>query len=155
MSSMLTSQALVLATAMAVSAGTLLLFDLFRDKSFPPPTSPIPGNQVPSPHDDQKQALKSCLSSEEEKEEKNQNQKKKKKVKFADDVKDTKGNGELYRRGRHKQRAEIQSNCCGNERHRAARACLSVLGWRKMPANRAALYSGILRDRVQRMGCSY
>ncbi|KAL0342096.1 UNVERIFIED_CONTAM: hypothetical protein Scaly_1872200 [Sesamum calycinum] len=145
MSSMLTSQGLVLATAMAVSAGTLLLFDLFRDKSFPPPTSPIPGNQVPSPHDDQKQALKSCLSSEGEKEEKNQNQKKKKKVKFADDVKDTKGNGELYRRGRHRQRAEIQSSCCGNE----------VLGWRKMPANRAALYSGILRDRVQRMGCSY
>ncbi|KAL0441628.1 UNVERIFIED_CONTAM: hypothetical protein Sradi_0101700 [Sesamum radiatum] len=148
MSSMLTSQGLVLATAMAVSAGTLLLFDLFRDKSFPPPTSPIPGNQVPSPHDDQKQALKSCLSSgskKREKEEKNQNQKKKKKVKFADDVKDTKGNGELYRRGRHRQRAEIQSSCCGNE----------VLGWRKMPANRAALYSGILRDRVQRMGCSY
>ncbi|KAL2242691.1 uncharacterized protein LOC105158387 [Sesamum indicum] len=145
MSSMLTSQGLVLATAMAVSAGTLLLFDLFRDKSFPPPTSPIPGNQVSNPHDDQKQALKSCLSSGSKKREKEEKNQKKKRVKFADDVKDTKGNGELYRRGRHRQRAEIQSNCCGNE----------VLGWRKMPANRAALYSGILRDRVQRMGCSY
>ncbi|KAL0415345.1 UNVERIFIED_CONTAM: hypothetical protein Slati_3366400 [Sesamum latifolium] len=147
MSSMLTSQGLVLATAMAVSAGTLLLFDLFRDKSFPPATSPIPGNQVSNPHDDQKQALKSCLSSGSKKREKEEkNQKKKKRVKFADDVKDTKGNGELYRRGRHsRQRAEIQSSSCGNE----------ALGWQKMPANRAALYSGILRDRVQRTGCSY
>ncbi|KAL0354794.1 UNVERIFIED_CONTAM: hypothetical protein Sradi_3926300 [Sesamum radiatum] len=148
MSSMLTSQGLVLATAMAVSAGTLLLFDLFRDKSFPPAISPIPGSQVSNPHDDQKQALKSCLSSgskKREKEDKNQ-KKKKKRVKFADDVKDTKGNGELYRRGRRSRRCtEIQSSSCGNE----------VLVWRKMPANRAALYSGILRDRVQRMGCSY
>ncbi|KAK4428014.1 hypothetical protein Salat_1570400 [Sesamum alatum] len=134
MSSMLTSQGLVLATAMAVSAGTLLLFDLFRDRSFPPPTSSVPAN----PDDDQKQqALKSCLSSG--------SKRKKKRVQFADDVKDTKGNGELYRRGHRKYCAEIQSNRCGNE----------VLGRRKMPANRAALYSGILRDRVQRMGCSY
>lgn len=69
MSSMLTSsQGLVLATAMAVSAGTLLLFDLFRDKSFPP-TSQIPRNQDSNP-DDQKQTLKSCLSSGKKKEKK-------------------------------------------------------------------------------------
>lgn len=52
MSSLLTSQGLVLATAMAVSAGTIILFDLFRHRI------PIK-NQLDSPP----QLLKSCLSS--------------------------------------------------------------------------------------------
>lgn len=61
MSPMLTSQGLVLATAMAVSAGTVILFDLFREKYFPP-TPEVPGNhQDPPPHENQ--VLKSCLSS--------------------------------------------------------------------------------------------
>lgn len=64
--------------------------------------------------------------------------KKKKKVKFAEDVKDTKGNGELYRKEGRK-RSEIQKSC-GNE---------------KMPANHAALYTGILKDRVHRIQYSY
>ncbi|KAI3455324.1 hypothetical protein Pfo_011987 [Paulownia fortunei] len=137
MSSMLTSQGLVLATAMAVSAGTIILFDLFREKYFPP-ASQIPGNQDSPP--DENQVLKSCLSSGSKIGEKEQKKKKKKKrVHFADDVKDSRGNGELYRR-EHRKSAEIQKTSCGNE----------ILGFQKMPANRVALYSGILKDRVQR-----
>lgn len=64
--------------------------------------------------------------------------KKKKKVKFAEDVKEPKGNGELYRKAGSK-RSEIQKKSCGNE-------------LKKMPANHAALYNGILKHR---MGCSY
>ncbi|XP_042058970.1 uncharacterized protein LOC121803356 [Salvia splendens] len=118
----LSSQGLVLATAMAVSAGTVVLFDLLRGKYFPP-ISQIHQNQL----------LKSCLSSETKK-----NKMKKKKVKFAEDVKEPKGNGELYRKAGRK-RSEIQRNWWGNE-------------LKKMPANHAALYNGILK---QRMGCSY
>ncbi|XP_042063671.1 uncharacterized protein LOC121807499 [Salvia splendens] len=116
----LSSQGLVLATAMAVSAGTVVLIDLLRGKYFPP-ISQIHQNQL----------LKSCLSSGSKK-------KKKKKVKFAEDVKEPKGNGELYRKAGSK-RSEIQKKSCGNE-------------LKKMPANHAALYNGILK---QRMGCSY
>ncbi|KAG8379838.1 hypothetical protein BUALT_Bualt07G0131100 [Buddleja alternifolia] len=130
--SMLTSQGLVLATAMAVSAGTILLFDLFREKYFP--TSQFSGNQD-SPNE--KQVLKSCLSSGSSKK-----REKKKRVQFADDVKDSPGNGDLYRKQHRKFSAEIEKNSCGNE-------------IQKMPANRRALYSGILRDRVQRTGYSY
>ncbi|KAL8457110.1 hypothetical protein ACS0TY_035085 [Phlomoides rotata] len=125
---MLTSQGLVLATAMAVSAGTVILFDLFRQNIFPQI------HQDPPPH--QKRVLKSCLSSGSRKEER-----KRKRVKFAEDVRDSKGNGELYRK-QHRKSAEIQKNCCANE-------------LQKIPPNRAALYSGILRDRVQRIECSY
>ncbi|KAK6148968.1 hypothetical protein DH2020_016493 [Rehmannia glutinosa] len=137
---MLTSQGLVFATAMAVSAGTIFFFDLFREKYIPQ----IPDNQNSPPH--QNQVLKSCLSSGNKKRE--IEQKKKKRVQFADDVKDSKGNGELYRKGgRINKSAQIQKNasCCGNE----------ILGIPKMPPNRAVLYSGILKDRVQRMEYSY
>lgn len=59
-------------------------------------------------------------------------------------MKDTKGNGESYRKeGRRSD--EIRKNCCGNE----------MIESKKIPANRAALYSGILKDRVQRMEYSY
>lgn len=56
----------------------------------------------------------------------------KKKVKFAEEVKDTKGNGELYRKEGRK-RNEIQKSC-GSEK--------------MLPANHAALYTGILKYRV-------
>ncbi|PIN16147.1 hypothetical protein CDL12_11203 [Handroanthus impetiginosus] len=126
---MLTSQGLVFATAMAVSACSIILFDLFKEKC----EKCIPQNQDP------KQALKSCLSSG--------RKKIKKRVQFADDVKDTKGNGELYRREHQRWgENEIEKNSkCGNE----------TLGFKKMPANRAVLYSGMLKDRVQRMEYSY
>ncbi|KAL3840972.1 hypothetical protein ACJIZ3_025563 [Penstemon smallii] len=129
---MLTSQGLVLATAMAVSAGTVILFDHFREKHFLPFL--IHRNNQDSSLGEKK-LLKSCLSSGE------QRKGKKKRVKFADDVKDSRGNGELYRKERRKS-AENQSHSCG------------VIEFKNMPGNRVALYSGILKNRVQRMGYS-
>ncbi|KAL3633044.1 hypothetical protein CASFOL_026028 [Castilleja foliolosa] len=133
---MLTSQGVVLATAMAVSAGTIFLFDHLRGKYFPQSSRnqvfAIDGNRV---------LLKSCLSSGKKKREKEE----KKRVRFANDVKDSNGDGELYRKTHRKKCAEIQIKSCGNE----------IVGIEKMPQNRAALYSGILRDRVQRMEYSY
>lgn len=63
-----------------------------------------------------------------------------KRVRFAEDVRDSKKNGEVYRREQSRRWVENNQkiNGCGNE-------------IKKMPANRAALYGGILRDRVHRM----
>ncbi|KAI3463402.1 hypothetical protein Pfo_020065 [Paulownia fortunei] len=133
---MLTSQGLFMVTALAVSAGTIILFDLFREKYSP--SSQIPRNQDFPP--DEKQVLKSCLSPGSRKREKEQ-KKKKKRVQFADDVKDSRGNTNKLYQKKHRKSAELQNTSCGNE----------VLGFQKMPPNRVALYSGILKDRVQRM----
>ncbi|KAL6996607.1 hypothetical protein U1Q18_006738, partial [Sarracenia purpurea var. burkii] len=69
--------------------------------------------------------------------------KKKKKVQFAEGVKDKIGNGEEYRKEQHKRSSTLgtQRSCRGE-----------IQG---MPENRVALYSGILRGRLQRMDCSY
>lgn len=73
------------------------------------------------------------------------NNNKKKRVKFADDVKDSRGNSELYRK-LHRKSSKAEATCRGNE----------ILGYNgRMPANRVALYSGILKDRVQKIGYSY
>ncbi|TYI72189.1 hypothetical protein E1A91_D07G043300v1 [Gossypium mustelinum] len=104
MASMLSSQGMVLATAMAVS-GTVILLAFRYQKSFP---LPHPSQQV----------LRSCISSGKKRE-----KKKKKKVHFAEDVMEPRGDG-------------LQGG--------------------EMPANRVALYHGILRDRgVQRLAYSY
>ncbi|XP_041020181.1 uncharacterized protein LOC121261845 [Juglans microcarpa x Juglans regia] len=127
------SQGLVLATAMAISS-TALFLAYCRQKSFPP--TQISENQ--DPQHPAKQILRSCLYSEEKKKER-----KKKKVQFAEDVKDPSGNGDKYRKEQTKpSKAEMG---CRNE----------IRGVRGMPENRIALYNGILKDRVQRMQCSY
>ncbi|XP_022889712.1 uncharacterized protein LOC111405175 [Olea europaea var. sylvestris] len=130
---MLSSQGLVLATAMAVSAGTIIVFDLLREKYFP-------STQFPRTHP-QKQLLKSCLSSGS----KNRQKKKKKKVQFAGDVKDSIGDSEVYRKKHRNHREFVRSTSCGTE----------ILESQGMPANHVALYSGILKNRVQRMENSY
>ncbi|XP_065860304.1 uncharacterized protein [Euphorbia lathyris] len=79
--------------------------------------------------------LRSCLSSDEKRKERSK--KKKKRVKFAENVKDTKGNGEEYRK----------------EKEKIDRICRNDIN--KIHANRLALYNGILRDRVHRPQCSY
>ncbi|KAJ8536230.1 hypothetical protein K7X08_034631 [Anisodus acutangulus] len=137
MSSMLGSQGLVLATAMAVSAGTVILLDLFRVKYFPS-THLSDQQDYPS----EKQILKSCLSSSAGKNKDGRARKKKKRVQFAADVKSSSGNGEEYRRKHIRKFTETRINSCGNE----------IVG---MPGNRMALYTGILKDRVQRMQFSY
>ncbi|EPS65583.1 hypothetical protein M569_09199 [Genlisea aurea] len=68
MSSISTCQGVVFATAMAISAGTLILFDLFKDKKV------LPGDLNPP--------LKSCLSSSGWK--RMRMKKKKKRVRFAE-----------------------------------------------------------------------
>ncbi|GMI92800.1 hypothetical protein like AT1G52565 [Hibiscus trionum] len=139
MAPMLSSQGMVLATAMAVS-GTVILLALRLQKSL---------DQISQPS---QQVLRSCISSEEKKREV---KKKKKKVHFAEDVKEPRSDGAEFRK-QLKNRVRINNS--------AASAMKSAPKFRKfragkdrgMPANRAALYNGILRDRVvQRLAYSY
>ncbi|XP_073294414.1 uncharacterized protein [Primulina huaijiensis] len=134
---MLTSQALVLATAMAASAGTIIIFNLFHERY-----SPTPRNQDSPLHE--KQELKSCLSSGG----KRRDGKRRKRVRFADDVKldSRRESNEKFDKKGNKKVAEVESNRCGKE----------MLGLRRnMPPNRVALYSGILKNRFQTMEYLY
>ncbi|GMY35855.1 cytochrome P450 family [Fagus crenata] len=143
MSSIMSPHGVVLATAMAVS-GTVVLLVLRLQKSLP--SSQFPVDQIPQ---SSRPILRSCISSEEKKREK-----KKKKVHFAEDVVDPSGDGEEYRR----QHGIITNSSSSSssltspppkfEKYRSQT--------RGMPANRVALYNGILRDRVvHRLTYSY
>ncbi|XP_022731720.1 uncharacterized protein LOC111286162 [Durio zibethinus] len=142
MASILSSQGVVLATAMAVS-GTVILLAFRLQKSFPLPLDQIPQTS--------QQVLRSCISSGGKKREK-----KKKKVHFAEDVMDPRGDGEEFRR-QVKNPVRIGSNNSPAALNSAPK--LKKIGGGKdrgMPANRIALYNGILRDRVvQRLAYSY
>ncbi|XP_022979503.1 uncharacterized protein LOC111479184 [Cucurbita maxima] len=127
MSSILTSQGLVIATAMVVSSTALFLAFSKHHK-----INPLPSKAL----------LSSCFSSDKRKKKK----KKKKKVRFAEDVKEPKGNGEEYRREHdervgmaERRRTTTSSSCCRNE----------------IPANRVALYNGMLKQRSLRTQCSF
>ncbi|XP_028767304.1 uncharacterized protein LOC114725013 [Neltuma alba] len=128
------SQGLVLTTAMVLSSCTVLYLS-FSSKIISP-SSFISGNS--DSQDSTKQNLRSCLCSEEKKVERKK-EKKKKKVQFADNVKEASEGPE------NEQREQI----------RASRSCRDeieeIMG---MPANRIALYNGILRDRVRKIECS-
>ncbi|KAJ8444641.1 hypothetical protein Cgig2_023704 [Carnegiea gigantea] len=118
----------VLATAMAAVSGTVILLALRHQKSpSPPSSSQFQVNPI--------SVLRPCLSSGERK-----GEKKKKRVRFAEDVVDPTGNNEEFRRQRSyglKSRNREGQN--GG-----------------MPANRVALYNGMLRDRViHRLACTY
>ncbi|KAF2299667.1 hypothetical protein GH714_002289 [Hevea brasiliensis] len=120
----LTSQGVVFATAMVVSS-TVLFLAFSKQKNFP---------ELFKNHDSQSpiQNLRSCLRS-------------------SENVKDTKGNGDEYRREKEKslfanqEKEKSITRICRNE----------IPGTHGMPANRIALYNGILRDRVHRIECSY
>lgn len=73
----------------------------------------------------------------------------KKKVKFAENVKETNGNGEVYRKEHNKKVITAAAATAGRSR-KVDRFCRN-----EMPANRIALYNGILRDRVHGVECSY
>lgn len=75
-------------------------------------------------------------------------------MQFAENVKDTKENGDEYRRGKENSLFARQDK--GNSNTRTDRVCRNEIpGIHGMPANRIALYNGILRDRLHRMQCSY
>ncbi|KAJ0031677.1 uncharacterized protein LOC116110588 [Pistacia vera] len=143
MSSILSSQGVVLATAMAAVSGTVILLAFRLQKSSP--TTQFSIDRIP--HDSpQVQVLRSCISSEGKKREK----KKKKRVHFAEDVVDPRGNGKEFR----KQHSVIRKVSLSSSSSSSPSEFKRSGG---MPANRVALYNGILRDRrcVQRLGCSY
>ncbi|XP_007013460.2 PREDICTED: uncharacterized protein LOC18588767 isoform X1 [Theobroma cacao] len=143
MASILSSQGVVLATAMAVS-GTVILLAFRLQKS-------LPLDQIPQPS---QQVLRSCISSEGKKREK----KKKKKVHFAEDVMDPRGDGEEFRRQLMQNPVRIGSNNNSPAALNSSTKFKKIGGGkdRGMPANRVALYNGILRDRVvQRLAFSY
>ncbi|XP_038901306.1 uncharacterized protein LOC120088227 [Benincasa hispida] len=132
MSSILSSQGLVIATAMVVSSTALFLAFSNHHK-----INPI----IPSIS-----LLPSCFSSDEKKKEKKKQRRKKKKVRFAEDVKEPKGNGEEYRR-EHDEKMGMEERKLTRTRTSNCR--------NEIPANRVALYNGILKDRSQRIQCSF
>ncbi|KAJ6731932.1 TRANSMEMBRANE PROTEIN [Salix purpurea] len=143
MSSSLCSQGVVLATAMAVSGTVILL--AFRLQKTLLPSDQFPGDHHQIPESSQ-QALRSCMSSEGKRK-----GKKKKTVHFAEDVADPGGDGEEFRR---QHGAVFRSQNPSSSSSTSAEFMKSGQK-RRMPANRAALYNGILRDRgVQRLAYS-
>lgn len=84
-----------------------------------------------------------CWFAEEKKRER-KIKRKKKRVQFADNVMEGREMSEEVREKQGKQNRVVSSNC----RHETSKN-------RGIPANRIALYNGILRDKVHKMGCSY
>ncbi|KAG9450422.1 hypothetical protein H6P81_010387 [Aristolochia fimbriata] len=153
MSSLLTSQGMALATAMAVS-GTVIIFALCRPK-------PLFDARFAVHHDSPSAArnLRSCIASGE----RNMRRwkKKKKRVHFADHLveavkliayedKNEEEEEEEEGQGYENEDGEYETGS-GFEGVRISRKDQGG----RMPANRLALYNGILQDRLQRMTCSY
>ncbi|KAL4589774.1 hypothetical protein LXL04_002684 [Taraxacum kok-saghyz] len=133
MSSILASNGMVLATAMAAVSGTVLLL-AFRLQKQPSTTgaSTIQFSIIPYP--------RPCISSDGKKREK-----KNKKVHFAEDVMEPSGNGEEFRK--RLQSKNLSQNQSFSKLKDEGGQKKIVKNYEGIPANRMALYSGILRDR--------
>ncbi|KAJ0576318.1 hypothetical protein HanOQP8_Chr05g0180271 [Helianthus annuus] len=133
MSSILAANGVVLATAMAAGTAIFIAFCLQK-----PPTTTTAG----APQFAVVQLPRPCLNSDGKKKEKKKKKKKKKmkkKVRFAEDVMEPSGNGDGFRR-RFKSKKITLFKDEGGE-------CKHLRKYKGLPANRMALYSGILRDR--------
>nr|ACU14489.1 unknown [Glycine max] len=139
MCSVISAQGVAVATAVAVS-GTVILLALRLQKSFPPPQFSVHHQIPPSPS----LVLRSCISNGKK------SKKKKKRVHFAEDVVESCRDGEEFRKrnSRSKVLKSYYNNNNGEEEEEAKIGGI-------MPANRVALYNGILRGRVaQRLAYS-
>lgn len=150
MSSILSSQGMVFATAMAAVSGTVILLALRLQKSFPASQLSLQlVNSLP-------QTPRSCISSSDGKK-KDKKKKKKKRVHFAEDVVDPIGNSDEYRKLWSRSTNYLISNSANPSSSSSipeeseSEAITNKNDGKlqqQMPANRAALYNGILRDRV-------
>uniref|UniRef100_A0A7N0ZTI2 Uncharacterized protein n=1 Tax=Kalanchoe fedtschenkoi TaxID=63787 RepID=A0A7N0ZTI2_KALFE len=138
MSSILSSQSVVLATAMAAVSGTVILLALRHQKIA----------HAPRP----------CLAPD------GKRRKKNKRVHFADDVVEPAGDGVEFRKRHSRAPASASSShpppsnlnsCDGGGGRGGVSGGEREGGITGMPANRVALYNGMLRDRVgHRLGYS-
>ncbi|KAK7264924.1 hypothetical protein RJT34_32537 [Clitoria ternatea] len=146
MSSMISAQGVVFATAMAVS-GTVILLALRLQKPLPPSPPPVLRSCIPSGgFYSASSPVSLCRHIHKIYGKKRERaKKKKKKVHFAEDVVESCRDGEEFRNSfKSKLESKVQKNYSNEE--------TKIRG---MPANRVALYNGILRDRVaQRLAYS-
>ncbi|KAI7755707.1 hypothetical protein M8C21_028309, partial [Ambrosia artemisiifolia] len=124
MSSILASNGMVLATAMAAVSGTVILLALHLHK------------QPSTVHH-----LRPCISSVGKK-----RKKKNKKVHFAEDVMEPSGNGEEFRRRLQSRNFSPNRSFSTTLKNEECKKTMRR-DHKGIPANRMALYSGILRDR--------
>ncbi|KAI3802996.1 hypothetical protein L1987_31144 [Smallanthus sonchifolius] len=133
MSSILASNGMVLATAMAAVSGTAVLLLAFRLQKQPSFSDAGHFSIIHHP--------RSCISSDGKKREK-----KNKKVHFAEDVMEPSGNGEEFRRRFQSKNLGQNRTFLSNLKEEGGKKKI-VKVYEGIPANRLALYSGILRDR--------
>ncbi|TVU08097.1 hypothetical protein EJB05_41483 [Eragrostis curvula] len=126
------------ATAMALS-GTLVLFSFCRAKPLHPDDAAA-ATEAPR--------LRPCLSSSEKRKREKARRGSKKRVRFADDVVDNGVAATAPAPARRRVPVESAEPSCGS--------VAAELRTASMPANREALYRGMLRDRsILRVACSY